>query len=109
MKRLISAIFLNRWTRPMFSALAKPILFLLRHPRTLTTLSWSSSISALVAATAGVYNGLAVFDILTFGPLDKTAMAFMGPALSITAVVELIRRGIREKLVPALNAVVESE
>ena len=62
----------------MFSALAKPILFLLRHPRTLTTLSWSSSISALVAAIAGVYNGLAVFDILTFGPLDKNCHGLHG-------------------------------
>ena len=108
MKRLISAIFLNRWTSPILSVVARPLLFLLRHPRTLTVLTWSSSISASVAAIAGVYNGFAVFDIVTLDLIDKTAMALMGPALSITALVELIRRAIRERVLPALNAIVAS-
>ena len=109
MKRLISLISLNRWTRPVFSAVAKPILFLLRHSRTLTILTWCSSISATIAAIAGGYNAFAVFDIVSLGPVDKTAAILIGPALSITAVLELGRRAIREKIVPALNKIVTSD
>ena len=86
----------------MFSTVAKPILFLLRHSRTLTILTWCSSISATIAAIAGGYNE--TFNIFDFSQsLDQT------PALSITAFLELVRRAIREKIVPALNKIATSD